>query len=346
MFILLNGPLGIGKSTLAEALTERLDRCVMLDGDVLVEANPPADDETDHLHTTIALLVEHHRRFGYSHFVIDHLWRSPAELDDLRRRLAGIDPGADIHCFLLTLPLEENRRRIDHRQRARAVDEREFERRTSEQERQLLADRRDLGEPLDVSAPPEALAARLLRRIGAAPEPGDALRDVGPGTDGGPKLLLLCGKMAAGKSRLARDLARRERAVLLVEDDFLEQLFGSEIVDVASYVRCSTRVKTALTPVIADLLGRGLSVVLDFPGNTKRQRAWFRQLLEASGVDHELHYVDAADEVCKRQLRERSRSLPPGSAWTSEAEFDLITASFDPPTHEEGFTVIRHARGC
>ena len=33
MIILLNGPLGIGKSTLSEALTERVDWCAMLDGD-------------------------------------------------------------------------------------------------------------------------------------------------------------------------------------------------------------------------------------------------------------------------------------------------------------------------
>ena len=53
MIILLNGPLGIGKSTLAEALAESIDLCVMLDGDHLVAANPPPADEQEHLHATI-----------------------------------------------------------------------------------------------------------------------------------------------------------------------------------------------------------------------------------------------------------------------------------------------------
>jgi hypothetical protein len=48
--------------------------------------------------------------------------------------------------------------------------------------------------------------------------------------------------------------------------------------------------------------------------------------------------------VCKRQLRERSAGLPVGSAWTTDAEFDAITAYFDPPSPEEGFTIIRHER--
>ena len=39
------------------------------------------------------------------------------------------------------------------------------------------------------------------------------------------KLIFFCGKMAAGKSTLARDLARRENAVLLVQDEFLDHLF-------------------------------------------------------------------------------------------------------------------------
>jgi shikimate kinase len=46
------------------------------------------------------------------------------------------------------------------------------------------------------------------------------------------KLLFLCGKMAAGKSTLSRELAGRENAVLLVQDEFLERLFPGEIVDI------------------------------------------------------------------------------------------------------------------
>src|SRR5688500_18842934 len=110
MSIVLNGPLGIGKSTLAEALTESIESCVMLDGDRLVAANPPPADEMEHLHSTTALLVTHHRRFGYRHFYIDPGWRSAAELAALRRRLVAIDRNADVRWFFLTLPADENLR--------------------------------------------------------------------------------------------------------------------------------------------------------------------------------------------------------------------------------------------
>jgi len=45
-------------------------------------------------------------------------------------------------------------------------------------------------------------------------------------------LIFFCGKMAAGKSTLARDLAVRENAVLFVQDDFLDALFPGEITDI------------------------------------------------------------------------------------------------------------------
>ena len=158
------------------------------------------------------------------------------------------------------------------------------------------------------------------------------------------KLVFLCGKMAAGKSTLARDLARRENAILLVQDDFLNALFPGDITDIPGFVKCSSRLKNALTPHVCALLSKGISVVLDFPGNTKAQRAWFRELIERANVEHELHFVDASDALCKSQLRERSRGLPAGTPWTREADFEAITEYFQPPTEDENFNVVRHGR--
>jgi predicted kinase len=161
----------------------------------------------------------------------------------------------------------------------------------------------------------------------------------------GRTLHFFCGKMAAGKSTLAHDLARTEGAILLVEDEFLKALFPEEIVDIAGYIKYSRRLKAALAPHIGSLLTAGMSVVLDFPGNTRTQRAWFRKVIERTGVEHQLHWVDAPDEVCKRQLKERSRALPEGSAFTSDEDFDAITKYFEAPAEDEGFHIVLHPRG-
>lgn len=158
------------------------------------------------------------------------------------------------------------------------------------------------------------------------------------------KLIFLCGKMASGKSSLARDLAARENAVLLVQDDFLDALFPGEITDVQAFVQRYSRLKNALTPHICALLSKGMSVVLDFAAATKAQRVWFRELIESTNVAHELHFVDASDALCKSQLRNRSKGLPARTPWTTDVDFETINAYFQPPTEDERFTVVRHER--
>ncbi len=159
------------------------------------------------------------------------------------------------------------------------------------------------------------------------------------------KLYFMCGKMGEGKSTYAKQLARDQNALLLVQDELVAGLFPGEIRDIPSFVKYSGRLKDALSNHICDLLSRGVSVVLDFPGNTRIQRQWFRDLFERSNVEHELHYIDASDDLCKRQLRQRSEALPAGTAWTTDAEFDLITAYFQAPADDEHFNVVRRERG-
>jgi predicted kinase len=158
------------------------------------------------------------------------------------------------------------------------------------------------------------------------------------------KLMFLCGKMAAGKSTLARSLAERHQAILFVQDELLEHLFPGEILVFPDFIERSSRLRKALEPHICAILSKGISVVLDFPGNTRAQRAWFRGLIVRAGAQHELHFVDVSDALCKRQLEERSRHLPPGTPWTTAAEFEAVTLYFQPPSADEAFNVVRHER--
>ena len=158
------------------------------------------------------------------------------------------------------------------------------------------------------------------------------------------KLMFFCGKMAAGKSTLARQLAERDHAVLLSQDALLDALFPNLIVNVASYIKYAGRINHAIAPLVVDLLSKGVSVVLDFPANTRSQRAWFREMIERARVDHELHYLDTPDDISKAQLRARSAHLPPGTKWTTEEDFNLIASHFRAPEPDEAFIVIHHRR--
>ena len=160
---------------------------------------------------------------------------------------------------------------------------------------------------------------------------------------GQPTLHLMCGKIASGKSTLAAALASQDRAVLLSEDGLLARLYPGEIASLEDYVRCTRRLREAIAPVIADLLATGVSVVLDFQGNTPAARAWMRTLI-TDGVRCQLHLLDVSDDECRARLRARN-AAGTHDYQVSDEDFDRFTAYFTPPSPEEGFDVVVHRPG-
>jgi predicted kinase len=153
-----------------------------------------------------------------------------------------------------------------------------------------------------------------------------------------PTLHVLCGKLASGKTTLARRIAAESDAVLFCEDIWLSRLFPDEIVSFSDYLGRSARFRSAIAPHVENLLRRGVSVVFDFAGNVPQERAWARSLCDGD-VRLVLHYVKASDELCKRQLRRRNDELPDGSPRTTDEEFEAITKYFVPPEPAEDFEV-------
>ena len=156
-----------------------------------------------------------------------------------------------------------------------------------------------------------------------------------------PTLYLLCGKVAAGKSTLARRLAERPATLLISEDHWTSHLFSDELQTIDDYGRLSGRLRAAMGPHVVDILRQGLSVVLDFPANTVSNRNWMRSLISEANAAHQLHLLDVPDTVCKQRLRQRNQSGE-HPFQVSEAEYDLFTSYFVPPGPGEGFKVIVH----
>jgi predicted kinase len=157
-----------------------------------------------------------------------------------------------------------------------------------------------------------------------------------------PTLYLLCGKIAAGKSTLARRLAARPATLLISEDHWTSNLFSGDLKTIDDYGRFSARLRAAMGPHIVDILLRGLSIVLDFPANTVSNRNWMRSLITRANVAHELHALDVSDTICKQRLRERNEGGE-HPFQVSEADYDLFTSYFVPPGPSEGFNVVVHA---
>ncbi|WP_047487802.1 ATP-binding protein [Terriglobus sp. TAA 43] len=159
-----------------------------------------------------------------------------------------------------------------------------------------------------------------------------------PGT-----LHFISGRLAAGKTTLARKLSVEHNAVLFCEDVWLSKL-SDGITSLQDYLKWSARCRAVMAPLIVDTLKAGASVVLDFAGNRITDRAWVLALSQEAKAPHILHFLDVDEEECLRRLQTRNEQKPEGLyfATTTEEDFRAICGYFQPPRVQEGLNIMAY----
>lgn len=104
-------------------------------------------------------------------------------------------------------------------------------------------------------------------------------------------LYFFCGKMGAGKSTKSKQLAIEKQAVLLSEDEWLSWLYPNQISAFEDYLKFSDQLKPMVKKLVQNILSVGTNVVMDFPGNTQKQRKWFLDLVLEIHANHQLIFL-------------------------------------------------------
>jgi predicted kinase len=156
-------------------------------------------------------------------------------------------------------------------------------------------------------------------------------------------LHFVSGKAGAGKTTLARQIARTAPAVLICEDEWMSRL-ADPVENLQQYLAVAAKIRSIVAPLSTDLLKLGTSVVFDFAANTVIDRRWVRSIFESATADHCLHYVVADDDTCKARVRRRNVSKPEGVFFgvVTDRQVDEVNQFFEPPTADEGFRIVIH----
>jgi deoxyadenosine/deoxycytidine kinase len=118
MIIIINGSLGVGKTTLSDELLWKLDNTIMLDGDALGNVNPfDIYDQKRiwHLYKTIELLAAFHKKSGFKNIIINYVFESSQSLNELINLLKPIDDL--IFVYWITCEKDVQEQRIKNRKR-------------------------------------------------------------------------------------------------------------------------------------------------------------------------------------------------------------------------------------
>jgi len=127
------------------------------------------------------------------------------------------------------------------------------------------------------------------------------------------RVILVCGKVCAGKSTYARRLAAELPAVRLNPDEVMKGLFGEHLGDRHETVFADTM--ALLCEKAAETAKNGISVVVDAGFWQKKWREWAKAFLAEQGIVPEWHYVHVSDDTWRRNLEKRNAmALLPGSS--------------------------------
>ncbi|MDB5472436.1 MAG: ATP-binding protein [Caulobacter sp.] len=143
-------------------------------------------------------------------------------------------------------------------------------------------------------------------------------------------LHLICGLPGSGKSTLARRLAGETGALRLSSDVWLKALEadGYDIV-------ARARVEALQWDLATELLGRGVSVILEAGFWTRAERDVCRAGAAAARATAVLHFCDAPVEELQRRVAARNADLPADSYRVNADDIPDWVPLFERPGADE-----------
>lgn len=144
------------------------------------------------------------------------------------------------------------------------------------------------------------------------------------------RLVLTCGLPGAGKTTRAVHLVAERGGVRLTKDEW-QWALGSSPWDRT----LGEKLEAQLWRLAQDLLGLGVSVVLDFGLWARSERDEMRGVARALGVGVELHFLDVPADELWRRIEARNAEPPWNREPIGRSQLDEWLGVFEAPDADE-----------
>lgn len=124
------------------------------------------------------------------------------------------------------------------------------------------------------------------------------------------QVYLICGKICSGKTTYAHKLCRDHGAVLLSVDEIMLSMFGQHCGEM--HDTYADRTKKYLLDKAAELIGNGISVVLDWGFWRKDDRDAVRDFFGSRNIPYRFECIRISDELWQKRIGMRNRSVLSG----------------------------------
>ena len=150
------------------------------------------------------------------------------------------------------------------------------------------------------------------------------------------KLIMICGKICAGKSTYAKRLQEEWGGMLLSVDELLLALLGGDVGEMHN--EYAERARAYLFELSAELTASGINVILDWGFWTVEDREQAKSFCRERGIPCELHYLAVSDRDWKQRIRKRNQEASAGKVRAYLVDEGLAAkcaAYFVPPDRGE-----------
>ncbi len=121
------------------------------------------------------------------------------------------------------------------------------------------------------------------------------------------KVIILCGRIAVGKSYYANKLKERSDTIILSVDDLMLRLSDSCLG--ANHDDMALRCERYFYGLAEQMIKSGIDVIIDFGYWSRKEREEAREYFRRRGIKSELHYILISDEQRIKQLESRNERL-------------------------------------
>ena len=146
------------------------------------------------------------------------------------------------------------------------------------------------------------------------------------------KVHCVVGKICVGKTRYARELAQRERAVILSCDELDGEIFHHALGE--AHDRVMADVHRYLHRKAVEIAKAGANVVLDWGFWRAAERAHVREMYRAAGVPCVWHEVRVSDADWAANIAERNARVQAGACgdyFVDEGLLLKVNNLYEPP---------------
>ncbi len=151
------------------------------------------------------------------------------------------------------------------------------------------------------------------------------------------KVILICGKIASGKSYYANQIKNKEKAVILNTDELTYALFDNEQGD--KYEDRANRANNYLMKKTVELVKNECNVILDWGFWTTDTRNNTTKYFKDNNIKMEWHYIDIDDSLWNKNIEKRNKKVQEGNGgydfYVTEGLKNKVSTMFEIPSREE-----------